>query len=66
MTYGFTSDGPPPLTLAKAFADSNIQLFGPNTTSLNFTVRNNTAVTQTGIAFSDTLPPGLALRLRMA
>ena len=58
-TYSFTSDGPPQLTLTKAFADSNIQLFGPNTTSLSFTITNNTAVTQTGIAFSDTLPAGL-------
>ena len=50
---------PPPI-LTKSFADSELQLFGPNTTALSFTITNpNNTIPLTGVAFSDTLPSGL-------
>jgi uncharacterized repeat protein (TIGR01451 family) len=59
VTYVFTSDLLAP-TLTKTFADSQLQLLGPgNTTTLTFTVTNPSSATETGIAFSDTLPSGL-------
>jgi hypothetical protein len=49
-----------PPTLTKAFSDSQIQLFGPNSTALSFTLTNpNPSATLTGLAFTDTLPAGL-------
>jgi hypothetical protein len=58
-----TVSGPKPPTLTKAFADSEIQLFGPsNSTTLSFTLTNpNTVTTLTGLAFTDTLPSGLVV-----
>ena len=52
-----------PPTLTKAFADSEIQLLGPsNSTILTFSLTNpNTTTTLTGLAFTDTLPPGLVV-----
>jgi uncharacterized repeat protein (TIGR01451 family) len=52
-----------PPTLTKAFTDSELQLLGPsNTTALSFTLTNpNTVTTLTGLAFTDTLPSGLAV-----
>ena len=52
-----------PPTLTKAFADSQLQLFGPsNSTALSFTLTNpNTSTTLTGLAFTDTLPAGLVV-----
>jgi hypothetical protein len=52
----------PPPTLTKAFADAELQLFGPSSdTSLSFTITNPSAAASTGIAFDDTLPSGLAV-----
>jgi hypothetical protein len=48
-----------PPTITKAFADSEIQLFGPNSTALSFTLTNPNAAPLTGLAFSDSLPSGL-------
>jgi len=48
-----------PPTLTKTFADSQIQLFGPNNTALSFTLTNPNTIPLTGLAFSDTLPSGL-------
>jgi hypothetical protein len=49
-----------PPTITKAFADSQIQLFGPSSTVLSFTLTNpNTTTTLTGLAFTDALPSGL-------
>jgi uncharacterized repeat protein (TIGR01451 family) len=47
-----------PPTLTKAFADPEIQLFGPST-ALSFTLTNPNTVPLTGLAFTDTLPAGL-------
>jgi uncharacterized repeat protein (TIGR01451 family) len=49
----------PAPTLTKTFADSQIQLFGPNSTTLTFTLTNPNAIALTGLAFTDTLPSGL-------
>jgi hypothetical protein len=51
--------GPP--TLTKAFADSEIQLLGLNSTALSFTLTNPNAAPLTGLAFTDTLPSGLII-----
>jgi uncharacterized protein YjdB len=50
-----------PPTLNKAFADSQIQLSGPSSsTALSFTLSNpNASTSLTGLAFTDTLPSGL-------
>jgi fimbrial isopeptide formation D2 family protein len=52
-----------PPTIAKAFADPDLQLLGPgNTTTLTFTITNpNPGPALTGIAFVDTLPSGLVV-----
>jgi len=52
---------PLPPTIVKAFADSQVQLFGPNSsTALSFTLTNpNAATTLTSVGFTDTLPAGL-------
>jgi hypothetical protein len=51
-----------PPTLTKAFADAQIQVLGPNSTALSFTLTNpNTATMLTGLAFTDTLPSGLVV-----
>jgi hypothetical protein len=52
----------PPPTLTKAFADAELQLLGTSSdTSLSFTITNPSAAASTGIAFTDTLPSGLAV-----
>jgi hypothetical protein len=57
---GFMPTAPIGLVLTKAFADSEIQLFGLNSTSLSFTLTNsNTGTMLTGLAFTDALPSGL-------
>jgi len=56
-TASLTVVGPP--TLTKAFADSEIQLLGLNSTALSFTLTNPNAAPLTGLAFTDTLPSGL-------
>jgi hypothetical protein len=48
-----------PPTITKAFADSQIQLFGLNSTALSFTLTNPNPIALTGLAFTDTLPSGL-------
>jgi hypothetical protein len=47
------------LTLTKAFGAASIPVGG--STSLTFTLHNSTVTTETGIAFSDTLPSGLVV-----
>jgi hypothetical protein len=56
-----TAAAPP--TISKAFADSEIQLFGPsNSTALTFTITNpNAATSLPSIAFTDVLPSGLVV-----
>ena len=46
-----------PLTLTKAFGALSVPVGG--TTSLTFTITNPNTVSITGVAFSDTLPPGV-------
>jgi hypothetical protein len=48
-------------TITKAFADSQIQLFGLNSTALSFTLTNPNTFPLTGFAFTDTLPAGLVV-----
>jgi hypothetical protein len=49
-----------PPTLTKAFADSQIQLLGPSSTALSFTLTNpNQITTLTGLSVTDTSPSGL-------
>jgi uncharacterized repeat protein (TIGR01451 family) len=50
-----------PPTISKAFADSELQLFGPSsTTALTFDISNpNSAITLPDVSFTDTLPGGL-------
>jgi uncharacterized repeat protein (TIGR01451 family) len=50
-----------PPTISKAFGDVQIEVLGPNSTSLSFTVGNPAVnpIPLAGIAFSDTLPAGL-------
>ena len=47
------------LTLTKAFGAASIPVGG--STSLTFTLHNFSGTTQTAIAFTDTLPSGLAV-----
>jgi hypothetical protein len=50
-----------PPTISKAFADSELQLFGAST-ALSFAITNpNATGSLTGIAFTDTLPAGLVV-----
>jgi PKD repeat protein len=50
-----------PPTITKAFADSELQLFGAGT-ALSFAITNpNTATTLTSVSFTDTLPSGLVV-----
>jgi uncharacterized repeat protein (TIGR01451 family) len=49
-----------PPTITKAFADSELQLFGAST-ALSFAITNPNSVPLTGIAFTDTLPAGLVV-----
>jgi uncharacterized repeat protein (TIGR01451 family) len=56
-TASLTVIAPP--TITKAFADAEIQLFGLDKTTLTFTLTNPNSIPLTGLAFIDTLPPGL-------
>jgi hypothetical protein len=49
-----------PPTITKAFADAELQLFGPST-ALSFAITNPNATTLTGVGFTDTLPSGLVV-----
>jgi hypothetical protein len=49
-----------PPTITKAFADSELQLFGASTT-LSFAITNPNATTLTSVGFTDTLPSGLVV-----
>jgi hypothetical protein len=49
-----------PPTITKAFADSELQLFGAST-ALSFAITNPNATALTAIAFTDTLPAGLVV-----
>jgi hypothetical protein len=59
VTDTATVSGGMPPTLTKSFADSEIQLF--NNTALSFTLTNPNTFPLTGLAFTDTLPPGLVV-----
>jgi hypothetical protein len=50
----------PPPTITKAFADSELQLFGAGT-ALSFAITNPNAITLTSVGFTDTLPAGLVV-----
>ena len=51
-----------PPTISKAFADSELQVLGPSSsTALSFTITNPNSTALTGIAFTDTLPAGLVV-----
>ena len=49
-----------PPTITKAFADAELQLFGPST-AVSFTLINPNTTTLTGVGFTDTLPAGLVV-----
>lgn len=48
-----------PPAITKSFANSQIQLFGPDNTALTFTITNPNSASLSTIAFTDTLPSGL-------
>lgn len=48
-----------PLTMAKSFTPSTVQVGGSQTTTMSVTVTNPNAFAVTGINFSDTFPAGL-------
>jgi hypothetical protein len=61
VTGPFLAPPKPPI-LTKSFADAELQLFGPNTTALRFTITNpNDVLALTGGGFTDNLPAGLAV-----
>jgi hypothetical protein len=61
VTGPFLATPIPPI-LTKSFADAELQLFGPNTTALRFTITNpNNTIPLTGVAFTETLPSGLVV-----